>query len=153
MSARPHRSEYQSLPNTAEEEADVGDLEENRPSSSQQPSSSNGGGGRRRTGGGVSIDLAKLDNAFKRCATVSSECPGPGPTDIQLRTSWTESIAQKVKRKKQAPQHTRKHIWRSVFEPTIPPGPTYGFVRSLQHHGRRVLTCGCRRRHSTTSPQ
>jgi hypothetical protein len=46
-----------------------------------------------------------------------------------LRNRWTESIAQKVKRKKQPPEHTRKQIWRSVFEPTIPPVPTHGFVR------------------------
>ena len=44
---------------------------------------------------------------------------------------WTESIAQKVKRKKQIPEHTKKKIWRSVFEPTIPQALNYGFVRSL----------------------
>jgi hypothetical protein len=45
---------------------------------------------------------------------------------------WTESIAQKVKRKKQVPEHTKKKIWRSVFEPTIPQAPNYGFVRILE---------------------
>lgn len=34
---------------------------------------------------------------------------------------WTESIAQKVKRKKKASGVQRRKIWRSVFEPYIPP--------------------------------
>ncbi|EGO00294.1 hypothetical protein SERLA73DRAFT_107341 [Serpula lacrymans var. lacrymans S7.3] len=42
------------------------------------------------------IDLSKLDSAFKR---------------------WTESIAQKVKRKKKVEDYSRKEIWQSVFEP------------------------------------
>ena len=33
---------------------------------------------------------------------------------------WTESIAQKVKRKKKASGVQRRKIWRSVFEPYIP---------------------------------
>lgn len=38
------------------------------------------------------------------------------------RCRWTESIAQKVKRKKKAPDaHSRKQILRSVFEPAIQP--------------------------------
>ncbi|KAL4254266.1 Phosphatidylinositol 4-kinase [Abortiporus biennis] len=44
------------------------------------------------------IDLRKLDSAFKR---------------------WTESIAQKVKRKKKVEDNSRKEIWRSVFDPPI----------------------------------
>ena len=32
---------------------------------------------------------------------------------------WTESIAQNLKRKKKVSEHTRRHIWRSVFEPTL----------------------------------
>ncbi|PFH51476.1 hypothetical protein AMATHDRAFT_142297 [Amanita thiersii Skay4041] len=45
-----------------------------------------------------SIDLKKLDNAFKR---------------------WTESIAQKVKRKKTVAEHTRKQIWHSVLQSAV----------------------------------
>ncbi|KAJ2922720.1 hypothetical protein H1R20_g14346, partial [Candolleomyces eurysporus] len=110
MSARPQHSDYQSLLHSHDEEADVG--EDNRASTSA-PSASLTRERRRRTGGGVSIDLAKLDNAFKR---------------------WTESIAQKVKRKKQIPEHTKKKIWRSVFEPTILPAPNYGFAKTLDHN-------------------
>ncbi|RXW21279.1 hypothetical protein EST38_g4560 [Candolleomyces aberdarensis] len=110
MSARPQYSDYQSLLHSQDEEADVG--EDNRASTSA-PSASLTRERRRRTGGGVSIDLAKLDNAFKR---------------------WTESIAQKVKRKKQIPEHTKKKIWRSVFEPTILPAPNYGFAKTLDHN-------------------
>ncbi|KAG6880346.1 hypothetical protein C0992_011097 [Termitomyces sp. T32_za158] len=75
----------------ADEEADVGDL---------QPGPSNGRTrGRRRAGPPGNIDLKKLDNAFKR---------------------WTESIAQKVKRKKKTePAHDRRTIWHSVFEPQV----------------------------------
>jgi hypothetical protein len=35
---------------------------------------------------------------------------------------WTESIAQKMRRKKKTEDlNARKEIWRSVFEPYIPP--------------------------------
>ena len=35
---------------------------------------------------------------------------------------WTESIAQKMRRKKNTEDsNARKEIWRSVFEPYIPP--------------------------------
>ncbi|KAK2463289.1 hypothetical protein APHAL10511_004944 [Amanita phalloides] len=57
-------------------------------------------GDKRQSGGPGRIDLKKLDSAFKR---------------------WTESIAQKVKRKKKVSEHARKQIWRSVFEPTFVP--------------------------------
>ncbi|PPR07411.1 hypothetical protein CVT26_013727 [Gymnopilus dilepis] len=59
-----------------------------------------------------SIDLTKLDNAFKR---------------------WTESIAQKVKRKKKTADHSKKQIWRSVFEPSVLPVPNPGFAKTLDH--------------------
>ncbi|KAI0743598.1 phosphatidylinositol 3 and 4-kinase-domain-containing protein [Daedaleopsis nitida] len=52
--------------------------------------------GLRRAHRPVHIDLSKLDNAFKR---------------------WTESIAQKVKRKKKVEDNSKKVIWHSVFEP------------------------------------
>jgi hypothetical protein len=62
------------------------------------------------------IDLRKLDNAFKR---------------------WTESIAQKVKRKKKVEDYSRKEIWQSVFEPCAPPfsvGSGSDFmVKTLDH--------------------
>ena len=42
-----------------------------------------------------------------------------------LDTRWTESIAQKVKRKKKVEDNSRKEIWRSVFEPQYVPSVTY----------------------------
>ena len=50
-----------------------------------------------------------------------------------LLPRWTESIAQKVKRKKKVEDNTRKEIWRSVFEPTIPPGNVDSGVVSGAH--------------------
>ncbi|KAF8629679.1 hypothetical protein AX17_005615 [Amanita inopinata Kibby_2008] len=68
---------------------------------------------RRRSARPVSIDLKKLDSAFKR---------------------WTESIAQKVKRKKKVAKHARKQIWRSVFEPTPTSPLTFDCpVKTLDH--------------------
>ncbi|KAH9485374.1 Phosphatidylinositol 4-kinase lsb6 [Psilocybe cubensis] len=67
----------------------------------------------RRTVRPGSIDLTKLDNAFKR---------------------WTESIAQKVKRKKKTTDHSRKQIWHSVFDPQVPPVPNSGFEKTLDHN-------------------
>ncbi|KAI4526189.1 hypothetical protein K525DRAFT_233650 [Schizophyllum commune Loenen D] len=47
---------------------------------------------------------------------------------------WTESIAQKVKRKKKASGVQRRKIWRSVFEPYIPPAfEDTGLVKTLDH--------------------
>ncbi|KAF8893365.1 phosphatidylinositol 3 and 4-kinase-domain-containing protein [Infundibulicybe gibba] len=99
-----NRSGYQPLSQSIEEEQDVGDL-------GQAPS--NATRGQSRSGRRGSIDITKLDNAFKR---------------------WTESIAQKVKRKKKVTEHSRKQIWRSVFDPHIhatfvPTGP----VKTLDH--------------------
>ncbi|THH04986.1 hypothetical protein EW146_g10024 [Bondarzewia mesenterica] len=97
----PNRSEYQPLPQSLdEEETDVG--EEGLPAPATQPSATATG----RRGRGIkrshhpgNIDLRKLDNAFKR---------------------WTESIAQKMKRKKKAEDvHSKKEIWRSVFDPPL----------------------------------
>ncbi|KIY46206.1 hypothetical protein FISHEDRAFT_48152 [Fistulina hepatica ATCC 64428] len=61
-----------------------------------------------------SIDLTKLDNAFKR---------------------WTESVTQKMKRKKKtAAELAKKPIWRSVFEPYIPAtAEPLGYIKSLDH--------------------
>ncbi|KAG6862265.1 hypothetical protein C0995_002196 [Termitomyces sp. Mi166 len=91
----------------ADEETDVGDLQ---PGPSNRPTR-----GRSRTGRPGNVDLKKLDNAFKR---------------------WTESIAQKVKRKKKmGPAHERRTIWHSVFEPqvVIANVPT-GNVKTLDHN-------------------
>ncbi|KAF9461269.1 phosphatidylinositol 3 and 4-kinase-domain-containing protein [Collybia nuda] len=93
-----------------DEEEDVGDS--NQASSSRQITKTRGLR-RPRTSGSGSIDLTKLDNAFKR---------------------WTESIAQKVKRKKKVATHSRKPIWHSVFEPTIiVPVPSGGIIKTLDH--------------------
>jgi hypothetical protein len=40
---------------------------------------------------------------------------------LTLVFRWTESIAQKVKRKKKVEDYSRKEIWQSVFEPCAPP--------------------------------
>ncbi|KAF8625433.1 hypothetical protein AX15_005392 [Amanita polypyramis BW_CC] len=69
--------------------------------------------GRRRLTQPGSIDLKKLDSAFKR---------------------WTESISQKVKRKKKVSERARRQIWRSVFEPTFEPRFVFeGTIRTLDH--------------------
>ncbi|TCD64160.1 phosphatidyl inositol kinase [Steccherinum ochraceum] len=90
-----------------EEEADVGEGLSPHPSSSRS--------GLRRAHRPGHIDLSKLDSAFKR---------------------WTESIAQKVKRKKKQEDNSRKEIWKSEFEPTIAPVamPDYGPVKTLDHN-------------------
>ncbi|KAG5653044.1 hypothetical protein H0H81_002561 [Sphagnurus paluster] len=92
-----------------EEEEDVGTF---NPGTSSAPSTNTRG--LRRAGRPGSIDLKKLDTAFKR---------------------WTESIAQKVKRKKKVgPTHERKQIWHSVFEPqVIIPGVPTATVKTLDH--------------------
>ncbi|KAJ8514452.1 hypothetical protein ONZ45_g8016 [Pleurotus djamor] len=96
------RAGYQQLSQSIDEEPDdLEDIEEGLPRG-------------RRPGRSGSIDLTKLDNAFKR---------------------WTESIAQKVKRKKKAPDHSKKEIWRTVFDP--PHAPTVSLlplvVKTLDH--------------------
>ncbi|RDB16775.1 Phosphatidylinositol 4-kinase lsb6 [Hypsizygus marmoreus] len=106
------RSGYQPITQStdeADEEADVGEANQ---ASSSRPNA--GTRGLHRSGHPGSIDLKKLDNAFKR---------------------WTESIAQKVKRKKKVgPSHERKQIWHSVFEPQIIiPGSGVGPVKTLDH--------------------
>ncbi|KAI0266765.1 phosphatidylinositol 3 and 4-kinase-domain-containing protein [Gloeopeniophorella convolvens] len=110
----PDRSEYQPLPQHAdeeEEEADVGT--EGLPSPVTQPRSGRVRGIRRMNAPGP-IDLRKLDAAFKR---------------------WTESIAQKMKRKKKADDvHLKREIFRSVFDPPVPPGPVGSLVvKTLDH--------------------
>ncbi|KAI0355636.1 hypothetical protein OH77DRAFT_1424578 [Trametes cingulata] len=101
----PDRSGYQPLAQNAEdEEADVSEVLTSAP----QPTR-----GLRRAHRPVHIDLSKLDSAFKR---------------------WTESIAQKVKRKKKVEDNSKKEIWHSVFEPQYVPSLTYtGLVKTLDH--------------------
>ncbi|KAI8972217.1 phosphatidylinositol 3 and 4-kinase-domain-containing protein [Trametes punicea] len=106
----PDRTGYQPLAQSAEgEEADVSE----QLSSPPQPTR-----GLRRAHRPVHIDLSKLDSAFKR---------------------WTESIAQKVKRKKKVNDNSKKEIWHSVFEPQYVPSITYsGPVKTLDH--KRPMT-------------
>ncbi|KII92400.1 hypothetical protein PLICRDRAFT_172497 [Plicaturopsis crispa FD-325 SS-3] len=80
----------QSIAESEEPETDVGD-------GLPAPVQSTARRGRRGSRPGP-IDLSKLDTAFKR---------------------WTEGIAQKVKRKKKVEDHSRREIWRTVFEPQV----------------------------------
>ncbi|OSD06719.1 hypothetical protein PYCCODRAFT_1474162 [Trametes coccinea BRFM310] len=101
----PDRSGYQPLAQTPEDEEEA-DVSEELP---QPPTR-----GLRRAHRPVHIDLSKLDNAFKR---------------------WTESIAQKVKRKKKVDDNSKKQIWHSVFEPQYVPSITYTEpVKTLDHN-------------------
>lgn len=103
------RSGYQPIAQSVDEadhEADVGEASSSRPLTSTR-------GSLRRPSRSGSIDLTKLDNAFKR---------------------WTESIAQKVKRKKKISTHARKAIWHSVFEPSVViPQTSVGTLKTLDH--------------------
>ncbi|KAF9478605.1 hypothetical protein BDN70DRAFT_942161 [Pholiota conissans] len=108
MSSRSQRSGYQPL-QTHEDESDLAD---DPRTSTSLSDTVHAGPSQRRAGRPGHIDLTKLDNAFKR---------------------WTESIAQKVKRKKKTTDHSRKQIWRSVFEPAITGLPPSEFVKTLDH--------------------
>ncbi|KAF9452374.1 hypothetical protein P691DRAFT_661092 [Macrolepiota fuliginosa MF-IS2] len=109
MPDRANRAGYQPLTQDVDGEADVG-LPETDVGAQQQVISTRG---LRRSGRPGNIDLKKLDNAFKR---------------------WTESIAQKVKRKnKRKQEHSKKQIWKSVFEPYASKSPTTDTVKTLDH--------------------
>ncbi len=113
--SRADRSGYQPLRSIEDEtEEEAGQLDG---SDGLRPTA------RPRLGPG-SVDLTKLDNAFKRF--VLEKCL----YYIWLICDrWTESIAQKVKRKKKtAETQARKHIWRSIFEPAVTGLPNSGFV-------------------------
>ncbi|PCH43873.1 hypothetical protein WOLCODRAFT_26265 [Wolfiporia cocos MD-104 SS10] len=100
----PGRSEYQPLSQGIDEEEEE-DVAEGLSPRLPQPSPRP-----RRPG---NIDLSKLDTAFKR---------------------WTESIAQKVKRRKRVEDHSKKEILHSVFEPQVVfPDVDYGLVKTLDH--------------------
>ncbi|TFK54327.1 hypothetical protein OE88DRAFT_1732997 [Heliocybe sulcata] len=67
----------------------------------------------RRPSRPAKIDLTKLDTAFKR---------------------WTESIAQKVKRKKKVEDNSKKEIIQSIFGPPVESqGMALGPVKTLDH--------------------
>ncbi|KAH9895131.1 phosphatidylinositol 3 and 4-kinase-domain-containing protein [Cubamyces lactineus] len=102
----PDRSGYQPLAQSVDdEETDVSEGLSSLP----QPTR-----GLRRAHRPVHIDLSKLDSAFKR---------------------WTESIAQKVKRKKKVDDNSKKEIWHSVFEPQYVASLSYpGPVKTLDHN-------------------
>ncbi|KAI0032247.1 phosphatidylinositol 3 and 4-kinase-domain-containing protein [Vararia minispora EC-137] len=74
------------------------------------------------------IDLRKLDNAFKRCVH-GIRLP------VEPVARWTESIAQKMKRKKKkSPVHEKLEILRSVFDPPVPTKPaSRGPIKTLDH--------------------
>ena len=139
MSTRADHSEYQPLRST-EDESDT----------EQQNSVDQPGTSRRTRRPGLrpgSIDLTKLDNAFKRL--VCKHRPFGG---YLTSGRWTESIAQKVKRKKKtAETHSRKHIWRSVFEPAATGLPGSGFVRCLVWLVEILLNVGYSRRERWTT--
>ncbi|TFY69801.1 hypothetical protein EVG20_g2985 [Dentipellis fragilis] len=113
----PSRSEYQPIPSQADDEGSEADVGEELPqpvTSPSIPSRSGRSRGIRRLNHPGHIDLRKLDNAFKR---------------------WTESIAQKMKRKKKAEEvYTKKEIWRSVFDPPVAAtGAAPALIKTLDH--------------------
>lgn len=114
MASRADRSGYQPLRSTEDEtEEELGQHNESEGSRPTRP--------RLRPG---SVDLTKLDNAFKRLVLEKRLY-----LYMLICDRWTESIAQKVKRKKKtAETQARKHIWRSVFEPAVTGLPNSGFV-------------------------
>jgi hypothetical protein len=123
-SLMPDRSEYQPLPQNAEDEpeSDAEGLPSPVTNQSGPHHRSN-----RRMGAPGPIDLRKLDAAFKRYVPTYS-------LNIRVRTPprWTESIAQKIKRKKKVEDvHVRREIIRSVFDPPFPSAPASGVVVSV----------------------
>lgn len=120
----PDRSEYQPLPQNADDEpeSDAEGLPSPVTNQSGPHHRSNG-----RMSASGPIDLRKLDAAFKRYVPTYS-------SNIRVRTPsrWTESIAQKMKRKKKVEDiHVRKEIIRSVFDPPFPSVPVSGVVVSV----------------------
>lgn len=105
----PHSAGYQQLPQDVVDETIV-----EEPNTENHAKAARGRSVRAHKPG--HIDLRKLDNAFKR---------------------WTESIAQKVKRKKKVEDYSRKEIWQSVFEPCAPPSAIGSgsefMVKTLDH--------------------
>ncbi|KAF9244876.1 phosphatidylinositol 3 and 4-kinase-domain-containing protein [Melanogaster broomeanus] len=105
----PSSNGYEALPQTVEEDEEEVDVGEH----DTAPTPARGRTLKRSRKPGH-IDLRKLDNAFKR---------------------WTESIAQKVKRKKKVEDHSRKEIWQSIFDPCVPPyGINDATMSTLDHN-------------------
>jgi phosphatidylinositol 4-kinase type 2 len=105
----PDRSDYQPLPQSADDEPDLDPEDFSTATSPTQPRAR----GIRRMNAPGAIDLRKLDAAFKRFVVSLSFRYASEP---ELR--WTESIAQKMKRKKKVEDiHVKKEIIRSVFDP------------------------------------
>ena len=120
----PDRSEYQPLPQSADDEPESD--AEGLPSPVTNPGSSRHRNSRSTSASGP-IDLRKLDAAFKRYVPIYS-------LNIRVRTPsrWTESIAQKMKRKKKVEDiHVRKEIIRSVFDPPFLSVPASSVVVSI----------------------
>ena len=114
-----NRSEYQPISQLVDD--DEADVTEPVPSSSASRP--------RRSSIPRKIDLRKLDNAFKRCVSWD-RLLWSIPT---LGCRWTESIAQKMKRKKKTEDlNARKEVWRSVFEPYVP--PSHGDLGYVSYH-------------------
>ncbi|KAI0298495.1 phosphatidylinositol 3 and 4-kinase-domain-containing protein [Russula brevipes] len=107
----PDRSDYQPLPQTADDEPDLdADVFATATSSPSRPRVR----GIRRMNAPGSVDLRKLDAAFKR---------------------WTESIAQKMKRKKKVEDvHVKRKIVRSVFDPPFASTSASGGVTKTLDH-------------------
>jgi hypothetical protein len=119
----PDRSEYQPLPQSVDDdpESDA----EGLPSPVTNPSGPRHSN--RRMSASGPIDLRKLDAAFKRYV------PTYNP-NLRVRTPsrWTESIAQKIKRKKKVEDiHVKKEILRSVFDPPFTSVPASSVVVSV----------------------
>ncbi|KAI0081899.1 hypothetical protein K474DRAFT_1748215 [Panus rudis PR-1116 ss-1] len=108
----PNRAQYQPLSQGIDEEEEEADVGEGLPTVASTT-------GLRRANRPGHIDLSKLDSAFKR--------------RVSLR--WTESIAQKVKRKKKVEDNSKKEIWRSVFDPPVTVvSVDYGPLKTLDHN-------------------
>ncbi|KZV73350.1 hypothetical protein PENSPDRAFT_750288 [Peniophora sp. CONT] len=106
----PNRSDYEALPQTVDEDHDYEEGDALLPTLVQEQPR-----GIRRANRPGSIDIRKLDNAFKR---------------------WTESIAQRMKRKKKktGPIHEKLEILRSVFDPPVTGRVAIkGLVKTLDH--------------------
>ena len=114
----PDRAEYQPLAQDVDDNNSEGDVAEVLPS----PVTASRRGLRRGHRPG-NIDLGKLDNAFKRYVK-GRVYMFVLQANLCFALRWTESIAQKVKRKKKVEDNSRKEIWHSVFAPQIDPVPS-----------------------------
>jgi hypothetical protein len=120
-SSMANRLGYQPISQIVDEEADIGDGVQRSPATQRRLTR-----GLRRAPRPGTIDLKHLDNAFKRFVynTIGLTLRW---NNMELNFRWTESIAQKIKRKKKKEDRSRKEIFRSVFDPPVvsafPPEP------------------------------